>query len=86
MAEFGFPDIECDARIGVFTPAETPRGIIALLNRQIGAIVTLPEVKEQLAALGFEFFLYTPEQSAAILKAEGTKWVNVVRDAGIRAE
>jgi hypothetical protein len=39
-----------------------------------------------LAALGFEPFLSTPEQSASIIKAEGAKWVKVIREAGIKAE
>jgi len=75
MAESGFPGIECDARIGIFTPARTPNDIISLLNREIGVIVRLPEVKQQLAALGFEPSTNTPEQSAAIVKAEGKKWI-----------
>ena len=86
MAEFGFPEIECDTRIGIFTPARTPKDIIALLIREIGVIVTLPEVTEQFTALGFETFANTPEQSAAIIKTEGTIWPKVIREAGIRAE
>jgi tripartite-type tricarboxylate transporter receptor subunit TctC len=70
MAEAGFPDIECDARLGIFTPAGTPTEIGALLNREIGKIVFLPDVKVWLAALGFEPFLST----------------QVIREAGIKAE
>ena len=86
MAEAGFPGIECDARIGIFTPAGTPREIIALLNREIGALVLLPDVVEQLSALGFEPSPSTPEEAAAIVKAEAAKWVKVVSDAGIRVQ
>jgi hypothetical protein len=39
MAEAGFPEIECDARIGFLAPVGTPRQIVALLNREIGNIV-----------------------------------------------
>jgi tripartite-type tricarboxylate transporter receptor subunit TctC len=86
MAEAGFPDIECDARLGIFAPTETPKEVVALLNREIGKIVALPDVKEWLATLGFEPLANTPEQAASIIKAEGAKWVNVIRDAGIRTE
>jgi tripartite-type tricarboxylate transporter receptor subunit TctC len=50
MAESGFPDIECDAWVGVLVPAGTPTEITALLNREITKIVALPEVKRCLAA------------------------------------
>jgi tripartite-type tricarboxylate transporter receptor subunit TctC len=86
MAEAGFPDIVCDARLGVFSPTGTPASVVSLLNREIAKIVALPEVIERLATLGFEPFATTPEQSAALIKTEGKKWVKVIRDARIRAE
>ena len=86
MAESGFPDIECDSRAGIVGPAGTPRDTIALLNREIGSVVELPDVKERLAAFGFEPVATTPEDSARLLSAEGAKWAKVIREAGIRAE
>jgi tripartite-type tricarboxylate transporter receptor subunit TctC len=86
MAESGFPDIECDAREGIVAPAGTPRDTIALLNREIGSVVELPDVKERLAAFGFEPVATTPADSARLLSAEGAKWAKVIREAGIRAE
>ena len=86
MKEAGFPEIECDSGIGFFVPAGTPREIIDSLNREIGAIVALPEVKEQLAMFGFESSPGTPEQAAIALKEESAKWLNVIRTAAIKAE
>lgn len=86
MIESGFPDIECDARVGVFAPAGTPNEIIALLNREIGNIVMQPDVRERLDALGFAPAPTTPEESAIIVRAESAKWAKVVREAGIRVE
>jgi tripartite-type tricarboxylate transporter receptor subunit TctC len=86
MAEAGFPNIVCDARLGALAPAGTPKEIVALLSGEIATIVMLPDVIERLAALGFEPFATTPEQSVAVIKAEGERWVKVIRDAGIRAE
>ena len=86
MAESGFPDIECDSRAGIVAPVGTPRDTIALLNREIGSVVELPDVKERLAAFGFEPVATTPEDSARLLSAEGAKWAKVIREAGIRAE
>jgi hypothetical protein len=46
-SDAGFPEIECDSRIG-FLARSDAKTIVALLNREIGNIVALPDVKEQL--------------------------------------
>jgi tripartite-type tricarboxylate transporter receptor subunit TctC len=84
MAESGYPEIECDAPLGIVAPAGTPLDIVAPLHREIAAVVALPDVKERLATLGFESSATSP--AAAVIKAEATKWAKVVREAGIRAE
>jgi tripartite-type tricarboxylate transporter receptor subunit TctC len=86
MAEAGFPDIECDAWVGVLVPAGTPRKIIALLNREIVKIVALPEVKRRFATLGFEAVADTPEGLAVRITTDITKWTKIIRAAGIKAD
>ena len=84
--EAGFPDVDCNAVVGVLAPAKTPKDIIALLNREIVAAVAPPEVKERLTSLGFETATATPDELAAFLKAEIPKWAGVIRTARIKAE
>jgi tripartite-type tricarboxylate transporter receptor subunit TctC len=86
MPEAGFPDIECDAWVGVLVPAGTPRKIIALLNREIVKIVALPDVKRRLTALGVEAVADTPEEFAARIRTDITKWTKIIRAAGIKAD
>ena len=86
MAEAGYPDIEGENWFAFITPAGTPQDVVALLHREIVAIVALPDVKERLGALGFEPVANTPEQFAAQIKRELVKWEKVVRDANIKAE
>jgi tripartite-type tricarboxylate transporter receptor subunit TctC len=86
MAEAGFPQVECAARIGFFAPAGTPKDIVDLLNREIGAIVAEPDAKERLAVLGFEPSSNTPAEAAILVKQEGTKWAKVIHDAHIKVE
>ena len=81
-----YPDIEGENWFAFITPAGTPKDIVALLHREIVAIVALPDVKERLGALGFEPVANTPEQFAAQIKRELVKWDKVVRDANIKAE
>jgi tripartite-type tricarboxylate transporter receptor subunit TctC len=86
MAEAGYPDIEGEAWFAVIVPAGTPREIITLLHREIVEIIALPDVKERLAAIGFEPIGNTPEECAAQFRTEIAKWGKVIREAGIKAE
>lgn len=86
MAEAGYPQVECEAWMAVLAPTGTSREIVDLLNRDINALIVDPDVKERLAALGFEPANNTPESSAKMIKAESEKWSRVIADAGIRPQ
>jgi tripartite-type tricarboxylate transporter receptor subunit TctC len=86
MAEAGYPDIEGESWFAVVVPSGTPKDIIALLYRDIALIVIQPDMKERLAALGYEPVVSTPEQCAALIKADIIRWAKVIREAGIKAE
>src|SRR5262249_61036868 len=84
MIEAGYPDIEGENWQAVLVPAGTPREIITRLNREIVASLSLSEMKERLAVIGFAPLANTPEASAAQIDAEVVKWAKVVRAAGIK--
>jgi tripartite-type tricarboxylate transporter receptor subunit TctC len=86
LAEAGIPNHEVGYWTGILVPAETPKAIIDSLNKQIVKILSLPDVKERLAALGFEPIAGAPHELAARLKAESLEWARVVRDAKIKIE
>ena len=86
MAEAGFPEIEGNFWVGMFVPAGTPADIIALLNREIGNAVALPDVKQRLDALGFEPSSITLQDAGAMLRSDSAKWAKVIQAAGIKAE
>ena len=86
MAEAGYPDIEFDNWFGVFVPAGRPGEIITRLNREIARSTALPNVREQLVALGFDPVGSTPEEFSKQIKVELEKWTRVIRAANIKAE
>jgi tripartite-type tricarboxylate transporter receptor subunit TctC len=86
MEEAGYRDIEGESWFVVLVPAGTPGEIIALLHRDIAKIMALPDMKERLATLGYEPVVSTPEQCAALIKTEITRWAKVIRDVGIKAQ
>ena len=71
---------------GVVAPARTPPDIIVKLNQEILKALADPGVKERLASLGADIVASSPEQTAAIFKADLAKYTKVARAAGIRVD
>jgi tripartite-type tricarboxylate transporter receptor subunit TctC len=86
MTEAGYPEVEGESWFAVVVPSGTPKDIIALLYRNISQIMQLSEMKERLATLGYEPVVSTPEQTAALIKADIVRWAKVIRAAGIKQE
>ncbi len=85
-AEAGYPDIQGDSWVGLLAPAGTPNEIIRAVQREIAAIIALPDVKERLPTLGFEAVASTPEEFASRIKVETEMWGKVIRAANIKPE
>jgi len=84
--EAGLPGYEVNPWYGMLAPAGTPRDIVARLNAEIARIVRLPEISRQFAAQGVEAAASTPEEFAAIIRADLAKWGKVIREIGVRGE
>jgi len=85
-AEAGYPDIQGDSWVGLLAPAGTPNEIIGAVQREIAAIIALPDVKERLPALGFEAVASTADEFAIRIKVETEMWGKVIRAANIKPE
>lgn len=70
----------------LFAPAGTPRPIIERLNREVNAVLQMPEVATRFAELGITNRPMTPEDVAAFVAAETERWGAVARRANVRAE
>jgi tripartite-type tricarboxylate transporter receptor subunit TctC len=80
------PGFEAWAWQGIVAPAGTPPAIIAKLNETYRRVVAQPEIRDKLAGAGIEVLQSTPAEMAAYMQAEGTKWEQVIRTAGIKLE
>ena len=80
------PGYEVQGWNGLLAPAATPRPIVDRLNREIVRIVRTPEFAERLAADRAVPVGNTPEEFAAIIRADIAKWAQVIKTAGIRAD
>jgi tripartite-type tricarboxylate transporter receptor subunit TctC len=86
MIEAGYPEVAGESWFAVAVPAGTPKEIITLLQREIAHAITLPDMKERLATLGYEPVASTPEECAALFRMEIAKWGRVIGAAGIKAQ
>jgi tripartite-type tricarboxylate transporter receptor subunit TctC len=84
--EQGFKGYDANTNGGFLAPAGTPKPIIAKLNAEINAALKLPDVRTKLEAAGIEIQGGTPQEYAAVIKADLAKWGKVVKEAGIQAE
>ena len=84
ISESGVPGFEAKSWFGLVAPAETPPEIIKKINQDVIKVMSDPAFAQQyLAAQGLEPITGTPEQFAAFIRTETTKWGKVVKDANI---
>lgn len=86
VAESGLPGYEVAGWFGVFAPAGTPREVVNKLSTEISRILALPDVKARYSALGAEPGPGNPDEFAAFLKSEITKWAKVIRESGAKLD
>lgn len=86
MIEAGLADFEVVLWTSLFAPAGTPRPVVDKLRQQAARVLQLPDIREKLAALGIDPVGNTPEELAAIVKADIEKWAAVARSANVRAD
>jgi tripartite-type tricarboxylate transporter receptor subunit TctC len=86
ISESGLRGYDVSVWMGIVAPAATPPTVIAQLNRQIAAIVQLPETKERLAVQGLEAIANSPAEFTSYIAAEVRKWSAVIRQAGVTAD
>jgi tripartite-type tricarboxylate transporter receptor subunit TctC len=86
FAEAGLPGFEMRVTYGILAPAGTPKAIIDKLSNEFGRIVALTDIREKLAVQGMVPFFSTPDQLAAIFKADLAKYAQVIKAAHITLE
>jgi tripartite-type tricarboxylate transporter receptor subunit TctC len=86
VAEAALPGYEAVLHYGIVAPAGTARPIIDKLSMALRAAVTSDELKARLADDGAEPLPSTPEEYAADIDREETKWSAIVKASGAKAE
>jgi tripartite-type tricarboxylate transporter receptor subunit TctC len=86
VAEAALPGFEAVAPYALFAPTGTPAETIAFINREVNAVLLMPEVRDKLAEQGIDVAGSTSDALAATVKTEITKWAKVIKDGNIKPE
>jgi len=86
ISQAGVPGYEMSPWIGVFAPAGTPRAIVDRLHAEIGKILRMPEVTQNLSNQALEPSVASVDQFNAIIRADYDKYGKLIRLAGARVE
>jgi tripartite-type tricarboxylate transporter receptor subunit TctC len=85
-AESGLPGFEAVLHYGLLAPAGTPKPIIERLNKELRALVTSEDVKKRIASDGGDPLTSSPEEYAADIDREETKWAALIKKLNLRVE
>ena len=80
------PGFDASAMNYVTARAGTPRPIVDRLNREINAVLAMPEIRERLIGMGATPMGSTPEELELVIKSESAKWRKVIEISGAKAE
>jgi len=86
LAEAGVKDCEISEWNALLAPAGTPQPVLDRLHAEVAKIMRMDDIKAKFADLGEESIGSTPQELATFLRAEMTKWAEVVKAANIKIE
>jgi tripartite-type tricarboxylate transporter receptor subunit TctC len=86
FTEQGVPNVDLAIWVGAYAPAGTPRPIIDRLQRELKAVINLPEVKERMVTQGQTPVGNTPEEFTANVRADLPKWEALIKASGAKVE
>ena len=86
LAESGYPSYSAYVWLGLLAPKGTPAAIIDLLNREVLAVLGLPEVRSYMANASIEAIGSTPAEFGAFFRAERDTWARVIQSSGAKLD
>jgi tripartite-type tricarboxylate transporter receptor subunit TctC len=86
LAEAGIAGAEAVGWHGMVAPRGIDPAIVTRISAAVTTVLALPEVAERVAALGLEPADDSPEALGALIRADATRWAEVVRRARIQPD
>ena len=86
FTEQGVANVDLAIWVGAYAPAGTPRPIIERLQKELKAVIGLPEVREKMLFQGQTPVGNTPEEFVANVRADLPKWEALIKASGAKLE
>ena len=86
IAESGVAGYDMRGWNAMVAPRGTAKAVVERLNAEIAATIKSPEVRERLAAQGYEPEAGTPQQLGEMIKSELVRYGKLVKAVGMKAE
>ncbi len=86
MVEGGLQGFDISVWQGMVAPSGLPRPLLDRINAAVNRAVASPNFSKRMAELGNEVAGGTPEEFAALIRRDSTRWGEVIRKAGIKLQ
>jgi tripartite-type tricarboxylate transporter receptor subunit TctC len=86
VAEFGYPQLESLAWIGLLATAGTPNEAISRLQGEVAKAMRATDTRDTLGKQGFDVVGSSPAEFSAWIRAEQAKWSKVIKASGAVAD
>jgi tripartite-type tricarboxylate transporter receptor subunit TctC len=86
LGEFGAANLDLEVVFWLAGPAGLPAAEVARMNREVHAVLAMPDVKEAFAAQGITPEGSTPAQAAEFVRADVARWKKFIAENGITLE
>jgi tripartite-type tricarboxylate transporter receptor subunit TctC len=86
IAESGYQGFDVTTWYGLLFPAGTPEPVVKRMNEEVNRVLEAGDVRDKLAAEGGDALGGTPEQFATLLKADLSRWGQIVKQSGAKVD
>ncbi len=86
FAEVNLNNLDIDLYYWIAGPANTPREVTTRINREVAAILAMPDVRETLLKQGLIPSTSTPEEIGGRIRDDIGRWKKFISDAKITAD
>ena len=82
----GLANFEATGWFGLYAPQALPQPMLARLNAAVNKVIALPDVAQRLRAAGATIIGSTPEAFAQFNRLEVTRWAELIKKLGVKAD
>jgi len=86
LHESGFTGFDSTQWLGLLAPRGTSAEVVQRLHAETVKALALPDVKERLMQAGMQPVGNTPQQFAAVIRAENERWGKLAQELGIQPQ